>query len=164
MTNEYPWRTGRSCIIDMPVHLVFFTKFLKGVFSEAMLSRLFFLVEETCKQMDVHFFSCSGEVDYLHIKLSCPSKIAMSNLVGKLKGKTAYYLRKEFAEELEGKLWGAHLWSPSYCLVAEGEQSVGKVNEFIEKQRTPALPRYAEHSVVMSGDRHPKRIAALNKK
>ena len=88
----------------------------------------------------------------------------MSNLVGKIKGKTAYYLRKEFTEELEGKLWGTHLWSPSYCLVAEGEQASLKVQEFIEKQRVPASPRYAEHSAVMSGDRHPKRLSVLNKK
>ena len=48
----YDWRTGRSCIFKNNVHLVFVTKYRRGVFTKEMLERTEAIMKETCEQMD----------------------------------------------------------------------------------------------------------------
>jgi putative transposase len=109
MLKEYEWRTGRSCVFKNYLHLVFVTKYRRGVFTISILDRLRELFEETCRQMDAELLEFGGEGDHVHLMVSCPPKLAVSSLVGKLKGKSSYYLRKEFCSQLRSKLWGKHL-------------------------------------------------------
>jgi putative transposase len=45
----------------------------------------------------------------------CPPKLAVANLVGKLKGKSSFVLRRDFGQQLREKLWGDHLWSLAHA-------------------------------------------------
>ena len=157
MPENYPWRTGRSCVYKNYIHLVFVTKYRRGVISHDMLIRLYDLFKETCEQMEVEMIECNGEDDHVHLMVNCPPKLAISNLVGKLKGKSAYFLRKEFWEEIKGKLWGNHFWSPSYCVVSCGGAPLEIIREYIENQRTPSKDKHIKHSKKISGDNHPRR-------
>src|SRR6476620_10916035 len=96
MDEEFQWRTGRNCVFKNFVHLVFVTKYRRAVFTKLMLERLRFLFEETCQQMGVDLIEFGGESDHVNLMVCCPPKLAISNLVGKLKGKSSYHLRKEF--------------------------------------------------------------------
>jgi putative transposase len=51
MDDNFKWRTGRSCVFKNFVHLVFITKYRRGVFSECILERLNEIFKETCHQM-----------------------------------------------------------------------------------------------------------------
>lgn len=57
--------------------------------------------------------------------------------MGKLKRKTAYFIRQEFGKELKKKLWGEHFWSPSYCVVSCGGAPLEVVKKYIQDQRRP---------------------------
>lgn len=139
MQKEFDWRTGRSCHYKLSYHLVFVTKYRKGALSEEMLVRLEEVYHETCEQMEGELLAFSGEKDHVHLLVSAPPKRDLSSLIGKLKGKSSYVLRKEFGEELEGKLWGKHLWSPSYCAVSCGGAPLEVVKEYVkEQQRLPS--------------------------
>ena len=87
--------------------------------------------------MDVELIEFGAEDDHVHIMLNVPPKIAISNLVAKLKGKSSYFLRREFAEQLQKKLWGNNLWSSSYCVVSAGGAPLDVVKQYIANQRTP---------------------------
>lgn len=151
MKKEYEWRTGRSCVFKNFVHLVFVTKYRRGVFTDTMLNRLKEIFIETCEQMDVELIEFGGEDDHVHLMLCPPPKIAISNLVGKLKGKSAYFLRQEFLPELKKKLWGDHLWSPSYCLVSCGGAHLDIVKQYVADQRKPPNPRSIKKSIELTG-------------
>ena len=116
----YEWRTGRSCVFKNNVHLVFVTKYRRNVFTKEMLDRLSDIFRETCEQMDCELHECNGEHDHIHMMVSVHPKLAVSNLVSKLKGKSSYFLRKEFWPQIKPMLWGKHFWSPSYCCVSVG--------------------------------------------
>lgn len=131
------WRVGRYCIFKNIVHLVFVTKYRRNVFTQTMLERLQELLAETCLQMDSELIEFNGEGDHVHALVCVHPKLSISNLVGKLKGKSAYFLRREFGPELQVKLWGKHLWSPSYCVVSCGGASLDVVRQYIESQQTP---------------------------
>ncbi len=96
-----------------------------------MLERLQALFDETCQQMDVELIAFGGEDDHVHLMVCCPPKLAVSNLVGKLKGKSSYFLRQEYWLQIKSKLWGVHLWSPSYCLVSCDGAPLDVVSKYI---------------------------------
>ena len=86
MTEKYDWRTGRSCVFNNFVHLVFVTKYRRDAITDEMLARLNCLFKETSLQMDAELLEFNGEDDHVHLFVSCPPKLALSNLVQKLKG------------------------------------------------------------------------------
>ncbi len=146
----HEWRTGRSCIFKNNVHLVFVTKYRRNVFTKEMLDRLSEIFTETCEQMDCKLYECNGEHDHIHIMVSVHPKLAVSNLVSKLKGKSSYFLRKEFWSEIKPMLWGKHFWSPSYCCVSVGGASLETVKAYIENQRTPPSEKAVKTSKRLS--------------
>ena len=139
MNNLFDWRTGRHCVFKNTVHLVFITKYRRDVLTDQMLKRIEELLKETCEQMDCELIEFNGEHDHTHLMVSVHPKVAVSNLVGKLKGKSAYFIRQEFSKEVKNKLWGDHFWSPSYCVVSCGGASLEIVKKYIEDQRRPQV-------------------------
>jgi putative transposase len=137
MSKEYDWRTGRNCVFKIYYHLVFVTKYRRAVFTPIMLDRIKDLFEETCIQMEAELLEFIGEAHHVHLMISCPPKLAVAILVGKLKGKSSYFLRKEFWPKIKQKLWGKHLWSPSYCVVTCGGAPLSIVKQYIEQQNRP---------------------------
>lgn len=73
--------------------------------------------------------------DYVHVFLSAPPKIAPAVIAKVLKGSTA---RTLFAKhpELRHKLWGGHLWNPSYYVGTAGQVSSETIRWYIEAQKT----------------------------
>jgi putative transposase len=137
MSDSFEWRTGRHCVFKNNIHLVFVTKYRRGVLTDSMLTRMEELMKETCKQMDCELIEFNGEHDHVHMMVSVHPKLAISNLVGKLKGKSSYFIRQEFSKEVKKKLWGDHFWSPSYCVVSCGGAPLDVVKKYIENQRRP---------------------------
>lgn len=135
--NMYEWRTGRSCLYKNNLHLVFVTKYRRKVFTKEMLDRVNEIIKETCEQMDCELIEFGGEDNHIHLMVSVHPKIAVSNLVGKLKGKSSYMIRREYWEHIKPMLWGNHFWSPSYCAVSCGGASLDVVKEYINNQNAP---------------------------
>jgi putative transposase len=146
MSDEYDWRTGRSCVFKVQYHLVFVPKYRRDVFTDEMLVRLDEVYRETCLQMEGELLEFNGESDHVHLLVVCPPKQSISNFVGKLKGKSAYVLRKEFAVEVKKKLWGEMFWSPSYCVVSCGGAPLEVIKAYIQDQRRPPSIKGATHS------------------
>lgn len=147
----YEWRTGRSCVYKNYIHLVFVTKYRRDVLTLEMLDRLKEIYGETCKQMDCALLEFGGEHDHVHMMVDINPKVAASNLVGKLKGKSSYILRKEYWHTIKKKLWGNHFWSPSYCVVSCGGASLEVIKKYIEAQRRPPSEKQVKQSKAISG-------------
>jgi len=96
--------------------------------------------------MDVELTEFGGEDDHAHLLVTVPPKLAIANLVGKLKGKSSYFLRKEYAKELRKKLWGSHLCSPSHCVVSCGGAPLDIVKACVENQRQPPSQKGIEQA------------------
>jgi len=144
------WRTDRSCVYKNNVHLVFVTKYRKGVFTKQMLDRVHEIIKETCLQMDCELLEFGGEHDHVHIMVAVHPKVAVSNLVGKLKGKSSYMIKREYWDHVKNMLWGDHFWSPSYCVVSCGGASLDVVKQYIANQNTPPSDRAVKTSIALS--------------
>ena len=138
MPNNDTWRKGRSVIYKNTVHLVFVTKYRKKVFSDFLLQITEDVIRETCKQMDCELIAFNGEENHLHLIVSIHPKHAISNIVGKLKGKSAYILKRDHFDQIKPVLWGKHFWSPRYCVVSTGGASLEIVANYIKGQLRPS--------------------------
>ncbi len=138
MQHEYDWRKGRTTVFKCFYHLVLTPKYRRNVFTSAMLESLESIMRETCNQRGGEMLEMGAEDDHLHLMVVIPPKIAISHFVGKLKGKSSYFLRKNHWEDVKKKLWGKHFWSPSYCVVSCGGAPLEIVKEYVKNQNKPS--------------------------
>lgn len=148
---EYVWRTGRYCVFKNFLHFVFVTKYRKRVFTKEILTDMKETINEGCQQLGGELLEFGGEEDHIHIMASVPPKVAVCNFVGRLKGKSSYEIRKKYGQSLKSKLWGNHLWSPSYCAVSCGGAPLEIVKKYIENQRKPPSEKAVKQSLQEKG-------------
>ena len=130
-------RTGRHCVFLLHVHLVFVTKYRRGVFTKAILDDLKEIFASACHDFEAELVEFDGEDDHVHLLVTYPPKIAISALVNSLKGVSSRLIRKKRYPSIQKKLWGGSLWSPSYFAGSCGGAPISILRQYIEDQRTP---------------------------
>lgn len=130
-------RTGRHCVFLLHVHLVFVTKYRRGVFTKAILDDLKEIFASVCHDFEAELVEFDGEDDHVHLLVTYPPKIAISTLVNSLKGVSSRLIRKKRYPSIQKKLWGGSLWSPSYFAGSCGGAPISILRQYIEDQRTP---------------------------
>jgi len=129
-------RTGRHCVFNMHVHLIFVTKYRKNVFNLDMLDSMREMFKKVCLDFEAELTEFNGEDDHVHLLINYPPKVAVSNLVNSLKGVSSRHLRKQYPE-IKSKLWGGSLWSPSYFASSCGGAPLEITKQYIEQKQTP---------------------------
>jgi putative transposase len=129
-------RTGRHCVFNLHVHLVFVTKYRRKVFNKAMLGFLQSLFQDICHHFEANLIECEGKQDHVHLLIHYPPKVAISKLVNTLKGVSSRKLRTEF-KDIEKNYWKGMLWSPSYFAGSCGGAPITVIRKYIEGQQTP---------------------------
>ncbi|MEI7997286.1 MAG: IS200/IS605 family transposase [Methylococcaceae bacterium] len=135
MNNEI--RTGRHCVYNLHVHLVFVTKYRRDVFTKEVLNFMIPIFEAVCLDFESEMVEFNGEDDHVHLLITYPPKVSLSKLVNSLKGVSSRMIRKENFPCIAKKLWGGHLWSPSYFAGSCGGAPIDVIKQYIEQQRTP---------------------------
>ncbi|MFO7860918.1 MAG: IS200/IS605 family transposase, partial [Desulfosalsimonas sp.] len=105
-------RTGRHCVFNLHVHLVFVTKYRHGVLTRDAIDSLREIFDSVCRDFEAELVETNGEEDHVHLLLHYPPKVPVSKLVNSLKGVSSRLLKKRHPE-LEKKYWKGRLWSPS---------------------------------------------------
>jgi putative transposase len=130
-------RHGRSVVYELTVHLVFVTKYRRGVITDRVREHLRGTCADVCQKMGVELKEFDGDDDHVHLLVAYPPKLAVSRLVNSLKLVSARLLRKRDFPEVRKKLWGVHFWTPSYYAGSCGRASLQTVKRYIQNQRRP---------------------------
>jgi putative transposase len=130
-------RHGRHCVFNMHVHLVFVTKYRRGVFTKAVIDDLKNIFIKVCTDFEAELIEFNGEDDHVHLLVNYPPKISVSILVNSLKGVSSRLIRKKNYPCIQKKLWGEALWSPSYFAASCGGAPISIIRQYIEQQQTP---------------------------
>ena len=137
MSNNTDIRHGRHCVFNLHVHLVFVTKYRRGVFTKEVINDLREIFTDVCADFEAELVEFDGEDDHVHLLVNYPPKVAVSALVNSLKGVSSRMIRKKNYPEIKKKLWGGALWSPSYFAGSCGGAPISIIRQYIEQQRTP---------------------------
>ena len=129
-------RTGRHCVFNMHVHLVFVTKYRRRVFSAAALKHLQAYFTKVCADFGAELQAFEGERDHVHLLVVYPPKVAVSKLVNSLKGASSRLLRKD-VPAIARHYWKGVLWSPSYFASSCGGAPLDVIKTYIQSQARP---------------------------
>ncbi len=137
MTNTNEIRSGRHCVFLLHVHLVFVTRYRRGVFTKQILDDLHEILAKVCTDFQAELVEFDGEDDHVHLLVNYPPKVAVSALVNSLKGVSSRMIRKKNYPSVRKRLWGDALWSPSYFAGSCGGAPIEILRQYIEQQKTP---------------------------
>ena len=129
-------RTGRHVVSDLKAHLVFVPKYRKHVFDRDAVERLRRIFRIVCADFETDIVEFNAESDHVHILVSYPPKVALSNLVNSLKGVSARRLNGE-RPDIAKKYWRGGLWSGSYFVTSVGGAPIAVLRKYIQSQKVP---------------------------
>jgi putative transposase len=129
------WISGRTCVYNIGYHIVWSTKYRKKIIEGSIDSRLKELFKEIANEYDFLIREMEVMPDHCHVFVESHPKYAPSRIVKLLKGVSARKLFMEFPH-IKQKLWGGHLWNPSYYIGTVGNMSKDIVLKYIQQQKS----------------------------
>ncbi|MEU6217631.1 IS200/IS605 family transposase [Streptomyces sp. NPDC047022] len=130
-------RGSAHVVSHLHAHLVFVTKYRRGVFTPAMLERCEEVMRAVCEDFESELKEFNGEKDHVHLLVHYPPKVALSKLVNSLKGVSSRRLRQEYTAQVNRAIMHGHFWSRSYFADSCGGAPLTVVRQYIENQRRP---------------------------
>ncbi len=136
MATTSDFRPGRNCVFGLHAHLVFVTKYRRGVFDAEAVEVLRGIFAKVCADFGADLRTCDGEDDHVHLLVEYPPTVAISALVNSLKGVSSRLLRQR-RPDIAWRYRKGVLWSPSYFAASCGGAPLSLVGQYVEQQRTP---------------------------
>ncbi|MEL6273457.1 MAG: IS200/IS605 family transposase [Chloroflexota bacterium] len=128
------YRKTAHSVYDLKYHIVWVTKYRKPILHGEVGLRLRELIRQSCARMEVYILAGHVSKDHVHLLVSVPPKVSVSDLVQQLKGRSSRRLLDEFGE-LKRQYWGRHLWARGYFAVTTGNVTDEMVKEYIESHQ-----------------------------
>ena len=114
------WKKLAHVVYQCSYHIVWCPKYryriLKGQIRKFVDENIRLL----CEWKRVEILELNVMEDHVHIIVSIPPKVSVSELMGILKGKTAIKLFKSYPGLKSKPYWGNHFWSRGYCVSTVG--------------------------------------------
>ena len=136
MESNVECRTGRHVVTSIHAHLVFVTKFRRGVFDQGAIARLRETFDKVSADVGARMVECDGEDDHVHLLIEYPPTVALSRLVNSLKGVGSRSLMRDRADIRRRCAKG--LRSPSYFAASCGGAPPDIVRAYVRNQRQEA--------------------------
>lgn len=105
---------GRGYVYSIQYHIVWCVKYRHKIISSQIEKRLIEILNKIADDNGFQILECNTDKDHIHLLINCSPQHYIPDMIKALKGVSARLLMKEFGEELKKKLWGGHLWNPSY--------------------------------------------------
>ncbi|WP_394698410.1 IS200/IS605 family transposase [uncultured Desulfobacter sp.] len=84
------YRKGSHTVHDLKVHLVWVTKYRYQVLTKQIGYRLRNIIRQICDGHDIHIIQGRVSKDHVHLYVSYPPKLSVSDMVRFMKGKGCY--------------------------------------------------------------------------
>lgn len=104
---------GRGYVYSIQYHIVWCTKYRKKILYGHIEQETKVLIDQICEQFSVRILAMESMPDHIHLLVDCSPQVFVPDLIKVLKGTTARKLYLAHPE-LKSRLWGGHIWNPSY--------------------------------------------------
>jgi putative transposase len=127
-----PKRKGSHTVYDLKVHLVWITKYRYQVLTKEVGYRLREIIRQVCDAQDIQIIQGVVSKDHIHLYVSYPPRISVSEMVRLLKGRSSRRIQEEFPQ-LGNQYWGKHFWSIGYAAFSSGRVTDKMIQEYIQE-------------------------------
>ena len=119
------------CVYYHRYHLVWATKYrYKVLFGDVRL-RVRDICHQVCGENGVEILHGVLSRDHVHMFVSVPPKLAVSDLVRKMKGRSSYKIQREFPE-VRQRYWGCRFWGRGYFSTTNGAITENAVLQYLD--------------------------------
>ncbi len=126
------YNTGSHCVFYHRYHLVWSTKYRFKVLKGQVRLRVRDICRQVCHENEVDILRGVLSSDHVHMFVSVPPKLAISDLVRKMKGRSSHKVQREFPE-LRRRYWGRRFWGRGYFSTTNGAITEDIVLQYLEQ-------------------------------
>ena len=112
-------------------HVVWATKYRYKVLQGAMRERIRVIIIQTCEELDVHIVKGVLARDHIHMFLSIPPKLSLSDVMQRIKGRSSRRIQMEFPD-LRKRYWGRRFWARGYFSTTSGNVTDDVIKQYLE--------------------------------
>ena len=96
-------------------HIVWITKYRYKVLQGKLRERVRDIIRQVCREMGVQIIEGVLSSDHIHMFVSVPPHVAISDLMQRAKGRSSYKIQMEFPE-IRKRYWGKEILGPGIFL------------------------------------------------
>ena len=126
---------GRGCVYSIQYHIVWCVKYRHRILTPQVENKLVEILDMVADCENFQILECNTDKDHIHLLINCSPQHYIPDIIQKLKGNSSRLLMKEFGTALKKKLWGGHLWNPSYFVSTISENTEEQIRKYIKNQK-----------------------------
>ena len=126
---------GRGYVYAIQYHVVWCVKYRRKIITPQIEKSLFVILTKLAADSGFTIAEFNTDLDHVHLLLECSPQHYIPNIIKGLKGVSARLLMKKYGDNLRKKLWGGHLWNPSYFVATVSEQTEEQIRRYIQSQK-----------------------------
>ena len=124
-------RLSSHSVHSLQVHLVRITKYRHHVLQGEVHLRCRDILRQVCNSLDIQILKSVVSKDHVHLHLRYPTKLIISEMVRRLKGRNSRMLLSEFPE-LHRHNWDNHFWGIGYGSWSTGHLTEEMLNSYLD--------------------------------
>ncbi len=127
---------GKHCVFYHRFHLVWSTKYRYKVLEGDVRLRVKAIIRQVCAEHGVDIIKGVLSKDHVHLFVSIPPSLAVSDLMRLMKGRSSHKVQREFPL-LRKRYWGRHFWGRGYFSTTNGAITEDIVLQYLERHTNP---------------------------
>ena len=132
--KDKPYYTNNHSCFLLTVNMVLVTKYRRPVLQGKVKDYVYALIRETMESENIILREMNGEADHIHILFDYAPDIRLSELINRIKSRTARLVRRDYPVEVGEYYWKPLFWTNSYYLGSVGSNTTEIVKEYIQNQ------------------------------
>ncbi len=124
--------TGAHTVFYHRYHIVWITKYRYAVLEGAVRARIREIIRQVCDELGVTIVKGVLSRDHVHMFVSIPPQLAVSDVVRRMKGRSSHKVQREFPA-LKKRYWGRHFWARGYFCTTSGNVTDDVILQYIEQ-------------------------------
>jgi len=126
---------GRGYVYSIQYHIVWCVKCRHKVLVLTIVNSLKEILYKIAEDNGFKIILMNGDLDHIHLLVECSPQYYIPDMIKALKGVSARLLMKEYGGTLKKKLYGGHLWNPSYFVATVSENTEEQIRNYINSQK-----------------------------
>ena len=127
-------RKSSHAVHDLKVHLIWITKYRYKVLDKNISIRIRDIIRQICDSKDIQIIKGNISQDHVHIYVSYPPKLSISDMVRFFKGRSSKKIQDEFPQ-LAKRYWGKHFWGIGYAAFSSGHVTDEMIKKYLENHK-----------------------------
>ena len=128
-------KTGRGYVYSIQYHIVWCVKYRHKIPTSKIEKSLIEILNKIAEDNEFSITEINADLDHIHLLIDCKPQHYIPNIIKALKGVSARLLMLEYKDEFKKKLWGGHLWNPSYFISTVSENTEEQIRNYIKSQK-----------------------------